>query len=303
MYRNVAGQKIRVYAYNVTTGLPVTGDAANITAIITKDDGTPASSNDTNPTEVDAVAEKGYYDFNLTQAESNAGKLSFTAQSTTANVIVFTVGGPVIYTIPQYFSLFDLDSDGSISNINGTGARSVTITVNDGSVVLQGAKVRVSQGAESYVIATNASGVAAFSLDDATWTVQITKPGYTFTTTTLVVDGNETQTYSMTYSGISIPSPSGPTFSTGYIYCYDTDGELESNVQIYCRLLSGTGLAGYAFDTTEFIIVSDSDGLATHNGFSRGAKYRFRRGLNGPLATMSIPDSDSFELPGIIGSP
>lgn len=113
MYRNVASQKIRVYAYNVTTGLPVTGDAANITAVITKDDGTPAASNDTNPTEVDDTNEKGYYDFDMTQAESNAGKISFTPQSSTTNVVVYTVGGPVIYTRPRYFSLLTVQSDGN----------------------------------------------------------------------------------------------------------------------------------------------------------------------------------------------
>ena len=40
MQKNVAGQKFRVFAFNATTNLPVAGDAANITAYISKDYGT-----------------------------------------------------------------------------------------------------------------------------------------------------------------------------------------------------------------------------------------------------------------------
>ena len=72
MLRNVASQKWRVYAWDTTTGQAKTGDAANISARITKDDGSPAATNDAAPTEVDATNEKGYYYFDLTQAETSA---------------------------------------------------------------------------------------------------------------------------------------------------------------------------------------------------------------------------------------
>jgi len=63
----------------------------------------------------------------------------------------------------------------------GTGARTVTITVNDGTTVLENARVRVTQGAESYAASTNASGVVTFYLDAGTYYVWSQKSGWTFT--------------------------------------------------------------------------------------------------------------------------
>jgi hypothetical protein len=111
LLRNVSGQKYRVYAWDVTTGLPKTGDAANITAFLTKDDGTPAAITDTNPTEVSSTNEPGYYDFDVTQSESNAAKLSLSPKSSTSNVVVVACP-PVVYTRPQYFSVLGVTSAG-----------------------------------------------------------------------------------------------------------------------------------------------------------------------------------------------
>jgi hypothetical protein len=111
LLRNVSGQKYRVYAWDATTGLPKTGDAANITAYLTKDDGTPAAIADTNPTEVSSTNEPGYYDFDLTQSESNAAKLSLSPKSSTSNVVVVACP-PVVYTRPQYFSVLGVTSAG-----------------------------------------------------------------------------------------------------------------------------------------------------------------------------------------------
>jgi hypothetical protein len=47
----------------------------------------------------------------------------------------------------------------------GSGARTVTITVDDGTTPLQTAKVRLAQGGEAYVGETNVSGVIVFALD------------------------------------------------------------------------------------------------------------------------------------------
>jgi len=88
----------------------------------------------------------------------------------------------------------------------GTGARTVTITVNDGADPLESVRVRLTKGASSYVGSTNASGVVTFHVDDGTWTVAATLTGYTYAGTTIVVDGDETATYSMTAQTITAPS-------------------------------------------------------------------------------------------------
>ena len=97
MLKNVAGQKLIVFAFDSTTNLPKTGDAANITAYVSKDFGTVTVLGDTSAAEMDATNAKGYYLFDLTQAETNADTLLFSAKSSTANIVV--VGAPAtVYT-------------------------------------------------------------------------------------------------------------------------------------------------------------------------------------------------------------
>ena len=43
MFKNVAGQKAYLYAYDASTGLPKTGDAANISLAVSKDGAAPAA--------------------------------------------------------------------------------------------------------------------------------------------------------------------------------------------------------------------------------------------------------------------
>lgn len=117
MLRNVASQKYRVYAWDATTGLAKTGDAANISAHIRKDDAASGATNDTNPTEASSTNEPGYYDFDLTQAETDAAKVSLAPKSGTANIQVVACP-PVVYTRPQYSSLLGIASDGDLIKVN-----------------------------------------------------------------------------------------------------------------------------------------------------------------------------------------
>lgn len=89
MDKNKAGQKWRVFAFNTTTNQEVTGDAANITAKLSKDYAAAAALADVNPTET----EDGYYLFDLTKAETNADDLAIYPESSTADVQVIGVPG------------------------------------------------------------------------------------------------------------------------------------------------------------------------------------------------------------------
>jgi len=92
IYKNVASQKLAVYAYDPTTAAGTdpskTGDAANITAQISKDGAASAATNDTNPTELDATDHPGVYIFDLTQAETNADLILLSAASATSNILL-----------------------------------------------------------------------------------------------------------------------------------------------------------------------------------------------------------------------
>ena len=156
----------------------------------------------------------------------------------------------------------------------GTGAFVVTLTVNDGSSIIQGATVRMTKGAESRNGTTNASGVVVFSLDAGTWTVSMTAAVYTFTPTTLVVSANTTHTYSMT-AIVILASDLG--FVTGYIYCYAEDGQPKSGVLVQMKF-SGLPGTGHSHDQAVRTVTSDATGLATFPNLVPGATYHARRG-------------------------
>lgn len=114
MEKNVAGKWV-VFAYGapqnaVNAGLPITGDAANITANIRIDGGIANAVDDVNPTEL----EGGYYVFDITAAETNGDLLSLHPVSSTGDVLVIGVPG-TIYTRPPNFNDTSIQATGEIS--------------------------------------------------------------------------------------------------------------------------------------------------------------------------------------------
>jgi len=114
------------------------------------------------------------------------------------------------------------DQIDGVGSGTGTGARTVVVTVNDGATALQNAAVRLTEGASSFKGLTNVSGVVTFNVDDATYTVGITKGGYSYAGTTLVVDGAEAVTYSMTAN--SSTPPDDPALCAVTIHLRDQYG-------------------------------------------------------------------------------
>jgi len=139
MKKNTAGQKITVFAFNTTTAVPVTGDAANITADLSNDDATPAAIDDANPTEIS----RGFYSFDVTQAETNANKLHIIAASTTANVVVIGDPSSVIYTTEA---------------AAGSGVKEILFNVKDTSAVIIADAFVEIRATNDYTAAIVASG-------------------------------------------------------------------------------------------------------------------------------------------------
>lgn len=110
LLKNTASQKVAVYAYD-GNGLPVDGDAAQITAQISLDYGASAAVTDTNPTELDAINHPGWYVFDLTQAETNADAIILTPTSSTDGVSF----SPIII----YPTVFTGTRAGYIDNLSG----------------------------------------------------------------------------------------------------------------------------------------------------------------------------------------
>lgn len=90
MWKNQAGQQIALFAFDAVTGLPKSGDAANMVFYVNKDWAGPVAiaSNAGVPTEIDAVNAKGKYRIALAQAETNADALEFTGKTITANIAI-----------------------------------------------------------------------------------------------------------------------------------------------------------------------------------------------------------------------
>lgn len=117
MQKNVASQKWRVFAFDKSTQNPVTGDAANITAVISIDGGATSATSDTNPTELSG----GFYEFNLSQAETNGNDLLIIAASSTGGVQV--VGCPAnVVTTPVTWADDVIQTGDSYARIGAAGA-------------------------------------------------------------------------------------------------------------------------------------------------------------------------------------
>jgi len=186
---------------------------------------------------------------------------------------------------------------GSIGS--GSGAYTFTVTVNDGTTALQNATVRLVEGVNNYVAVTNASGVAVFALDAATYSVAISKAGYSFTPTTKVIANTTSQTYSM--SAVTPTLPAAANLSTGTAICYGTTGLPIAGVVVTIQQVQGTGTDGSAYDGDTFTLTSNASGVISHNGFVRGATYSIRRGIRGEAKSFTVPNAVSFDLSEIVG--
>ena len=199
IYRNQAGQKIAVFAYTPADGQPTTGDAASITAYLSKDWAAPAAITDTNPTELDAVNMPGWYVFDLAQAETDAEVLIVAPQSATAGVVldqvqVFTLDATIssrasqssVDDVPTVAELnartlpsadyFDPATDtvanvttvGSVTGAVGSVTAGVTVTTNNDktgyalTAAYDAAKTAAAPGAQMDLVnAPNATAIAA----------------------------------------------------------------------------------------------------------------------------------------------
>ncbi len=121
LFKNTSGQKVRVFAFDATTGLPKVSDSANITASVSKDFGAFADLTDTSASEEDSTKAKGYYLFDISQTETNADDIAITGRSSTSNIVV--VGAPArMATRPPNAGALSIDSSGRVDviKVNGT---------------------------------------------------------------------------------------------------------------------------------------------------------------------------------------
>ena len=183
----------------------------------------------------------------------------------------------------------------------GTGAYTLTVTVNDGTTALQNATVRLSEGANVFAGTTNASGVVTFSLDAATYSVAITKDGYTFTPTTKVVAGSGSQTYSMTL--VVVVPDADPLKCVATVTCYDVLTADDDDARVFIQQTAvPTGDDNHVFDGREKLLTPDADGVIELTLW-RGATYLMWRGTDkADGVTFTVPNSATMDIDSVLGA-
>ena len=91
LLKNTASQGVALYAYVIATGLPDTGDAANITGYYSLDGGTATVFATANPTELDATHMPGVYWQPLAQAGTNGNCVAYAWKSSTPGIAILPV--------------------------------------------------------------------------------------------------------------------------------------------------------------------------------------------------------------------
>jgi hypothetical protein len=172
MFKNVA-TKIALFAFTPADGLPKTGDAAQLTAYVSKDYGAVTVLADTTATEMDATNAPGWYLFDVAQTESNADALLFTAKSSTSGVKIV---GQYVFTTPNRFTTLVIDAaglaDANAVKVGPTGAGTAQTARDIGASVLL----------------SNGTGAGQISLSSGAVLLQATQTGVTIPTVTTVTN-------------------------------------------------------------------------------------------------------------------
>lgn len=186
----------------------------------------------------------------------------------------------------------------------GTGARTVTITVRDPSAVaIQNATVRISRTGESFALQTNASGVAVFSLDDATWTVAITATGFSFSPVSLAVSANVSQTYTMTAAGGGV-TPSEPPLCTGFWTVYGVNGTIQAGAQVSIQASSPpAGSTGIVMEDAVRTATADNNGVVQFSNLIKGSVYVVWRTGSSRKFNITVPANagNTVALGSVVG--
>lgn len=178
----------------------------------------------------------------------------------------------------------------------GSGAFTVTITVNDGVNPIQDAVVSLKINGNLYSgLPTNVSGVTTITPTEGngTYNVAIVANEFIFTQTTLVVSGNTSHTYSMTRRTIT---PSVPPGVTGY----GTVISLVTGLPVAGAIITISGIAGpdgtgNMFTYGQTSATSAADGTFAFTDLIVGAEIQLR--VNSGAWKRFIVDTVDFELP------
>lgn len=213
------------------------------------------------------TAPTGVYDINLKSAANYIG------------------GDGLLITSVLDGTRHDADSVKQPSSTSlGTGARTITPTVwGPGLTLIEDATIRFTKGLESYIGTTDAFGqVVSFNLNDGTWTVAITANGLTFSGATLIVNSDDTPSFTMSsnpMSGVLPPLTDLQVHLQAYVF--NEYGQPENGITIKVRMVIPSPLSAF-FDNKVANFVSAA-GIVTITNVFKGASYDIWRGKSALL--------------------
>jgi len=185
-----------------------------------------------------------------------------------------------------------------VSGSSGSGAYPVTAYVTDGTNALQGATVRLAEGASVYYASSNTSGAASFSLNAATYLLTVTKFGYQFAPISELVSGATTVTCAMTPT--TVAQPANPNLANVVLASVDGSGNYVPNTTFSLRLMSSDGTPNTGELGDEFEAVTGTSGLTPTVQIIRGATYSIKGGAAGQQRTFTVPATGSVSIPGVV---
>ncbi len=189
------------------------------------------------------------------------------------------------------------DQIDALTPSGGDGARTVVVTVTDGTNPLVNAAVRATDanGVTSWALRTDENGQCTFTLGDDTWTLAASLTGYSHESEKLVVDGDKTPTLEMTL--VAVPGPSDSNFCSCYLYTYGSDDQLLAGVVITFAMIMPAPGDGMSNTNEPFTATSDVNGRVLVE-LRRGARFLAWR-TSGDPAAFTVPDEDNYAIPQV----
>lgn len=214
-------------------------------------------SNGTGPAVANQFAGQTLEVYNPGNPQARASARIVSHGTVDSQPIAFVVATDILTVSVGHSVSIIIDSPlGASSSSSGTGSYAITVHVTDGLAAnLIGAQVTLTDGVLSYVATTIAGGLATFSLNAATYTLTITKAGYTYTPTTQVVGGVATITAALT--AIVIPGAGVVNGASVYAYARGIDGVVSEGKTFFVRLVSSN--TSFDFWNGETVESSESD--------------------------------------------
>lgn len=199
--KNQASQGIYLYAHDTANDVPKTGDAANITAYISKDGGAAATSTNS-VSEISATNMPGVYWLSLTQTETNANQLAIKGKSSTSDVQVDPILISTVIPADYKADVSGLATAAGLSAIQGDVSAILLDTGTDGVVlstaqmqaiadeVLKRGVSNVDTAADEFSLGALIIGTFKSDMSDGiNWTLYRVSDGLQFAVRTPVFSG------------------------------------------------------------------------------------------------------------------